>query len=221
MAIDESTAFVTVRFVDPEIDPDVAVIVAVPTARPLAKPAVVMLAVVFATALQVTDAVRSCVELSVKLPVAVNCSVTPMGTDGFGGVTAMEMRAADVTVRVAVPKMDPEVAVMVEVPVPLVVARPLEVIAATDAWDEVHVAVLLMSCEVPSLNIAVALYCCWSPRANDCCPGETMTDCSNRDCGREPLLHAGSKARSESAKTRWSLRMGPPVQSKGPVRREF
>jgi len=83
MAIDASTAFVTVRFVDPEIDPEVAVIIAVPTARPLANPAVVMLAVVFATALQVTDAVRSCVELSVKVPVAVNCSVTPMGTDGF------------------------------------------------------------------------------------------------------------------------------------------
>src|ERR1700741_4556505 len=143
MAIDESTAFVTVRFVVPEIDADVAVIVAVPTARPLAKPAVVMLAVVFAIALQVTDAVRSCVELSVKVPVAVNCSVTPMGTDGLGGVTAIATRAAEVTVRVAVPKIDPEVAVMVEVPVPLVVARPLEVMAATDAWDEVHVAVLL------------------------------------------------------------------------------
>jgi hypothetical protein len=151
IAIEASTAFVTVRFVDPEIDPDVAVTVAVPTARPLARPAVVMLAVVLATALQVTDAVRFCVELSVKVPVAVNCSVTPIGTEGLGGVTAIETSAAEVTLRVAVPKMVPEVAVMVEVPVPLVVARPLEVMAATDVWDEVHIAVLLMSWEVPSL----------------------------------------------------------------------
>lgn len=145
MAIDESTALVTVRFVDPEIDADVAVMVAVPTARPLANPAVVMLAVVFATALQVTDAVRSCVELSVKVPVAVNCSVTPIGTEGFGGVTEMETRAAEVTVSVAVPKIDPEVAVIVEVPVLLVVARPPEVMAATPVCEEDHVAVLVTS----------------------------------------------------------------------------
>src|ERR1700751_2013413 len=94
IAIDASVAFVTVRFVDPEIDPEVAVTVAVPTARPLAKPPVVMLATLFATAVHVTEAVRFCIEPSVKLPVAVNCSVTPIGTDGLAGVSAIETNAA-------------------------------------------------------------------------------------------------------------------------------
>jgi hypothetical protein len=68
----------------------------------------------------------------VKVPVAVNCSVTPIGTEGFGGVTAIETRAAVVTVRVVEP-LRPlgDVAVMFEEPVAFVVASPLALIAAT------------------------------------------------------------------------------------------
>ena len=38
---------------------------------------------------QVTCCVRSWVELSEKTPVAVNCSVSPLGRLGFAGVTSM------------------------------------------------------------------------------------------------------------------------------------
>ena len=50
---------------------------------------------------QVTAAVRSWVVLSVKVPVAVNCSVSPLAMLGFGGVTAMDTSVAAVTVNVA------------------------------------------------------------------------------------------------------------------------
>jgi len=133
IARDVSVAFVTVRLVDPEIEPDVAVIVAVPAARPLARPVVVMLAMLPATALHVTELVRFCVEPSLKVPVAVNCSVTPIGTEGLGGVTAMEESAPAMTVSVVEPLMPPgDVAVMLEVPVALVVASPPGTIVATE-----------------------------------------------------------------------------------------
>ena len=73
------------------------------------------------------DDVRSWVELSVNVPVAVNCCVKPLAIDGFAGVTAIETRAAGLTVSETQPEMEPEVAVMVKVPVlPLagLVARP-------------------------------------------------------------------------------------------------
>src|SRR5262249_33515383 len=133
IARDVSVAFVTVRLVDPEIEPDVAVIVAVPAARPLARPVVVMLAMLPATALHVTELVRFCVEPSLKVPVAVNCSVTPIGTEGLGGGTAMEESAPAMTVSVVEPLMPPgDVAVMLEVPVALVVASPPGTIVATE-----------------------------------------------------------------------------------------
>ena len=39
---------------------------------------------------QVTWLVRSWVELSENVPVAVNCSVSPLGTLGLAGVTAID-----------------------------------------------------------------------------------------------------------------------------------
>jgi hypothetical protein len=50
-------------------------------------------------------------------------SVTAIGTGGFAGVTAIQTSAA-VTLNAAVPKTESDVAVIVEVPVPLLVASP-------------------------------------------------------------------------------------------------
>ena len=50
------------------------------------------------------------------MPVAVNCCVDPLGTDGFAGVTAIETNVGAVTVRVVEPEIVPDVAVMVAVP---------------------------------------------------------------------------------------------------------
>ena len=131
IAMDESTAFVTMRLADPEIEPEAAVIVAAPTARPLAKPLDVMLAML-AVAVQLTEALISCLEPSVKAPVAVNCCVFPAATEGAGGVTAIETKAAAVTVSVVEPLTEPEVAMMVDVPVAFVFTSPLALIVATE-----------------------------------------------------------------------------------------
>lgn len=59
------------------------------------------------------------------MPVAVNCLVVPTPMVEPAGVTLMETRVAAVTVREAVPLTDPDVAVIVAVPVPTPVASPL------------------------------------------------------------------------------------------------
>ena len=57
------------------------------------QPGAVMVATVVSDDAQVTWLVRSSVELSEKVPVAVNCSVSPAGTLGLAGVTAIDWRA--------------------------------------------------------------------------------------------------------------------------------
>ena len=76
------------------------------------------------------------------MPVAVNCCELPNVSDAPAGVTAMDTRAAGVTVRVAVPDTELDVAVIVVAPGPTLVARP-ELLAVlltvpTDAADEVQ-----------------------------------------------------------------------------------
>ena len=97
--------------------PSVAVIVDVPAATPVARPAAVMVATEVVAEAQVTWLVRSSVELSENVPVAVNCSVSPLGMLGLAGVTAIDCRTAGVTVSTVEPVMPPSVAVIVDVPV--------------------------------------------------------------------------------------------------------
>jgi hypothetical protein len=71
--------------------------------------------------------------------VAVNCWVTPAGVFGrlgLEGVTDMEDRSPEVTVRPVLPAVLPETAVMVAVPAPVVVPKPPLLIVATDGSDE-------------------------------------------------------------------------------------
>jgi hypothetical protein len=155
IAIETSAAAVTVNVVDPDTVPEVALMVAVPCARLVAKPAVGALLLIVATAgmseLHCTVPVMFCVVLSLNVPVAVNCCVVPRGTVGIAGVTAMETNTALVTVIVVEPVIEPELAVIVAVPTPVLVARPLEVMLATDVRDELQVTVLVRSCVLPSL----------------------------------------------------------------------
>jgi hypothetical protein len=44
----------------------------------------------------VTEFVMFCVELSLNVPVAVNCWVLPFAIDGFAGVTAIDTSVGDV-----------------------------------------------------------------------------------------------------------------------------
>src|SRR5271154_1854511 len=111
-AIDCSVAAVTVRSVEPLIDDDVAEIVEVPTPAPLARPAALIVAVVVVPEDQVTLDVRFCVVPSLNVPVAVNCWVAPLVIEGFAGVTAIDCNVAAVTVRVADPEIDPDLALI-------------------------------------------------------------------------------------------------------------
>lgn len=85
------------------------------------------------------------------MPVAVNCWFVPNAIDGFAGVTAIETRAALVTVRVVDPLIVPELAATVVVPVPFPVASPAVEIVATACDEELQVAAPVMSCVLPSV----------------------------------------------------------------------
>jgi hypothetical protein len=62
----------------------------------------------------------------------------------------MDKRVVDVTVRVVLPEILPEVAVMVVVPAATAVARPLLLTVATDVLDEVQVTCVVISWLEPS-----------------------------------------------------------------------
>ena len=96
--------------------PEAAVIVAVPDLRAVAAPLTVIEATVLGDVLHTTVLVMSWVVPSANVPVAVNCWTSPIGTVLFAGVTAMEVRGALLTVRVAEAEMLPEDAVMIEEP---------------------------------------------------------------------------------------------------------
>ena len=85
----------------------------------------------------------------------MNCWVVPNASIGVCGLTATETSAADVTVNVVDPVMVPEVAVIVAVPSPTLVASPVLVpvvlIVAVAGVSEFHCAVLVMSCVLPSV----------------------------------------------------------------------
>ena len=100
----------------------------------------------------------------------------PLAIVGFAGVTATDTSVAAFTVSVVLPEMEPEVARIVVEPAPTAVARPAVLIVATAPVEELHVAVLVRSCVVPSLNVPVALNCCVWPLVIEEFAGVTATD---------------------------------------------
>lgn len=72
------------------------------------------------------------------MPVAVNCWFVPNAMEELPGVTAIETRAALVTVRVVDPLTVPEVAAMVVFPVPVPVTNPALEIVATVSCEELQ-----------------------------------------------------------------------------------
>jgi hypothetical protein len=104
--------------------PEAALIFAVPVCRLVANPVLSTVTVDSISELHVAAAVRSTIVPSVNVPRAVNCCVVPRAIDELGAVTAIDTRTAAVTVRVVPPLTEPEVAVIVVVPVPTLVANP-------------------------------------------------------------------------------------------------
>jgi hypothetical protein len=85
----------------------------------------------------------------------VNCWLVPSASEGMAGVTAMETTAAGDTVKTVVPEIEPDVAVIVVVPVARLVASPwlpeVLLMLATAGLDEVQVAVVVRFWVEPSL----------------------------------------------------------------------
>ena len=74
------------------------------------------------------------------MPVAVNCCVSPFGTDGVAGVTAIACKVAAVTVSKSVGEVTPlKLAVMLLVPTPTPVARPVALMVAEPGVAEAQV----------------------------------------------------------------------------------
>ena len=70
-----------------------AVIALVPGATAEAKPVPLIVATVGVADAQVTESVMSSVEPSAKVPMAVNCPVTPSASSGLPGETAIDTSA--------------------------------------------------------------------------------------------------------------------------------
>lgn len=149
-AIETRAALVTVSEVEPLTAPDVAVMVAVPGPVLVARPEALTEATLMLDEDHATEG-SCCVLPSSKSPVAVNCCAVPSAMEEFAGVTEIESRWAATTVSEAVSLTVPTVAVIVIVPVPTVVARPLLSMVATVVSDELHVTPVERSCEEPSV----------------------------------------------------------------------
>jgi hypothetical protein len=101
-----------------------------------------------------------------------------LAIDGFAGVTAIDCSVAAVTVSKVDPLMDDDVAVIVEVPTPAPLARPVVLIVAVVVVPEDQVTLDVRFCVEPSLNVPVAVNCCVAPLAIDGFGGVTAIDCS-------------------------------------------
>ena len=138
-------------------------------ARPFEPAALLIVATPAVVVFQVANEVRSCVVLSENVPVAVNCCVEPVVREQRGGVTAIEINIAGVTVKRVDPDLPPTVAVMVVDPTATGVANPFEppalLMAATDAADEPQVTAVVKLCVEPSEYVPVAVNCWLVPSA--------------------------------------------------------
>jgi len=169
MAIDTSTAAVTVNCAFPLIAPETAVMLAVPTptlvASPCVGPVLLMVPAAGVSEDQVTVPVRFCVLPSVNVPIAVYCWLVPNAIDPSAGVTPNDTSAAALTVSWVVPLIAPDVAVMLAVPVPSLLTNPgvVLLIAPTVVVSELHCTVAVMSWVLLSVNVPVAVNGCVVP----------------------------------------------------------
>jgi hypothetical protein len=155
----------------------------VPTETPVASPLEIPIVAnsVFDEA-HVTLLVIFLVELSLYLPVAVNCTVFPMPTLGEAGVTAIDFRVTVAAVTVSGSfglTTLPWVAVISVVPPATPVANPVVLpIVANAAFDDFHVTLVVMFFVELSLYVPVAVNCCVLPATIEGDAGVTAMDFS-------------------------------------------
>jgi hypothetical protein len=93
----------------------------------------------------------------------------------LAGAIASETKVAVVTVIEAVPEIDPEAAVSVDVPAAIAEPSPVELTVRTfcaldDHWTDGS------TCVLPSSNVPVAVNCCSVPIAIEAVDGETVIE---------------------------------------------
>ena len=146
---------------------------ALPVARPVCNPTEATRAPPTGTLAEVQseDAVLSMVDLSLNVSIAVYCWVPVTDIEAVAGVTTNDTDVAAVTFKVAELDRLPKVALMVDWPMTLPVAKPLvgkaeETVATgappTGTLAEVQVEDAVLSMVVPSLNVSIAANC-WVP----------------------------------------------------------
>jgi len=139
---DRFAAF-TVKGALPVEEPNAAEIVVVPTLSAVASPLTVIEAMPLADDFQITTLVMSCVVPSENVPNAVNCCAIPNGMFAFCGETAIAVTVAEVTVSVAEPTIEPDVAEITDCPGDIPLAKPLVGAALlmldTAVFDDPHV----------------------------------------------------------------------------------
>ena len=88
--------------------------------------------------------VRLCVLPSLKVPVAVNCTLVPLAIDVLGELIVMACNVAAVTVSAKLFEVIPFwVAMMLLEPIAVPLAKPAVLTFTVTGLEEVHVAVLV------------------------------------------------------------------------------
>ena len=141
----------------PTTPPNAAVMLAVPGDTPTARPVLLMVATAGGVDAQVTNEVRFCWLPSPNTPVAAKFVDMVSGTVTDAGVTLMACNGVDSTMTFAVLVSAPAVAVITALPAFWPVAEPFELMATTEASDELHVTRSFTFCLLPSLNVPVAV----------------------------------------------------------------
>ena len=102
----------------------------------------------------------------------------PFAIEGLAGVTAIDDKAAVVTVKTVDPLMEPDVARIVVVPVATLVARPVLFIVAVAGVRDAQVTEFVRFCVLLSVYVPVTVNCCVVPLTIEGLAGVTAMDTS-------------------------------------------
>ena len=85
------------------------------------------------------------------MPVAVSCWVAPRAKEPLAGVIAIETKGGCWITSVAAPLIEAKVALMLTLPTPVAVAKPVAVMLARDGVEEFHSTELVKFFVPPSV----------------------------------------------------------------------
>ncbi len=94
-----------------------------------------------------------------NVPMAINCWEVVRAILASAGEIEIAINTGAVASRVVEPLIEPKVAVIVVIPAPTVMARPVELILATLPSEELQLTWLVRSCVLPSVSVPVAVNC--------------------------------------------------------------